>query len=1391
MASDYDDAFGKMGKLLDEPAAGLGAFEEEPKEKPGMGEWIGGFLNSAVQSPAELFGMDAGPEAEAFRLQNPVFGFVSELLGTSIPYIGWAKASKSIKAMETLIQGASGVGKAKPFVSGAIEEAVRYAPFEAARNISTAIVNPDKSGETFGESMINLGLGSAVGGLFKVAKAHGVLDQPFGELAGVDHHITVPTVKLQQVRENMAKGLYDNAVPKQSLERAERYAKHWEEQIKKEQLRGTERYVTLGGERKSGSLIMDYFFRPGARKGSETKLLTNALNDRRGLGTNAEAAEIIAETWGKEGLNGVRFPRVRTITGPADVTEKTIQSKMTPVGEDLWMTQDGNDGAYIFAKKISPEPLPGDVEKLSPLTATPEQIKAQAAVSEKIKDLQGKAEGYRVRAERMRRAGDETNAKRWEEEAYLTDTQVADMRKQANLLNPAKKEAAPGRERYVFWQTNDPHKFAGEAAKWNNAVLNSWGSGPKIIGEPGTIWEAADKMEEPYSLRQAFHTAGPTKQRAGIAALMNKQGTPEQLTFRHALGRWLKSIAAPGDFAYTGSPRANMIWKFANDVKEYGDSVVSALTRGAYQATGKKPVGDLLKAIGFTGEYKNQKPIVKIITDNLKTDADRAGFNHVRRYGISVDEAHKLRAEGQITDGAFNALEELHELNVRLLKSMNLTLEKAGLPLIKPTGKHYDLMNQWSGDIRVEIRDGEDHLVHMIGTNTGEEADKIVAAMKADPSIPKDWKFGNKTVRASTPEIYNASKFNVNSTAFSLADRVMKRVRPVSLKRKPGTAGFTADVGVQSNKEIYDEAEKHVRDLVNFTTDTTIRAKMQRHVEDLVAEDPFMANKLSSRYDTMMGRYSGFHQFQNAALDTVLGQAVGSNSADKISRAANSGMHMLQLGMGNVMHPTLTIVGSIQTLLPQIAYIAKAGDAALSKHYVPWAIGDGNGFARGAIGVLSPWKLVWQGIKGMRNASPELRKSFEFCADRGLISPTLDQEFFGTSAALGKSLKSAWENDGLWGAIKYASEYMPRKSEEMTRMMSISTGVEVAKTMLGLTDQAAINSFVSRFLKHTMFSYGAHAKPELFQGALGSTFGLFKNWTMNYMFWLGEYAGLAAKEKQMGPLLWMLGSTATVAGAGGTAVVGLADPFVKAFSGKGVYENIHDQFDPDNDLYADAIYHGLPGFFGLTLQGSAAMPGADPARDASMLYNFVMYDRMKKMGEFIGDGWDTWTSTGKHPMASGQVRDALAQALAPRSIMRAMQIQSDGYIHSLNTNQPIVQVSPIEGMMHVLGFNSVKASDAYEMASILFRDKQLRRRALAVYANKWMDAQENGSQKDLDEVYRMTVALGIPFNQLMRSVHGRRSRAAQDLVSSRLPKSERGRFEAARGLGEEEEPEAP
>lgn len=170
-------------------------------------DWFGHFTLSGIESMGELVGIKPDGATEEWRQQNPLASFLSEVAGTAVPYAGWFAATKKIKAFDKVIEGLGDSTK-MPFLTGAVREAARFAPFEAGRVIASQFVGTEPLDKMAGSAAVNLAVGAGLGGLFGAVGSAGTRAFPLAKLApGID--ISAPS----QIQQRFIQDLLDKGSP--------------------------------------------------------------------------------------------------------------------------------------------------------------------------------------------------------------------------------------------------------------------------------------------------------------------------------------------------------------------------------------------------------------------------------------------------------------------------------------------------------------------------------------------------------------------------------------------------------------------------------------------------------------------------------------------------------------------------------------------------------------------------------------------------------------------------------------------------------------------------------------------------------------------------------------------------------------------------------------------------------------------------------------------------------------------------------------------------------------------------------------------------------------------------------------------------------------------------
>jgi hypothetical protein len=236
-------------------------------------------------------------------------------------------------------------------------------------------------------------------------------------------------------------------------------------------------------------------------------------------------------------------------------------------------------------------------------------------------------------------------------------------------------------------------------------------------------------------------------------------------------------------------------------------------------------------------------------------------------------------------------------------------------------------------------------------------------------------------------------------------------------------------------------------------------------------------------------------------------------------------------------------------------------------------------------------------------------------------------EYLGARGAEEKGLRSLKSSEGFYNWLKAASSYLPGASEELSRNAAFTAGWITARDIRGVTDPDALYQFAKQFTERTSYLYSASDRPNFFNGPIGSSMGLFKNWMMNYMASMMEYTGAGLREGTWSPLMWQTIGTGITGGLAATPLYWAANGASKMFADKSIMQMAYDDFTGQQ---ADAVMFGLPAALtGVSLSSAMTSPGANPVRDAAQLFSLAIYDRAKYLYKAAGAGADVYALDGE------------------------------------------------------------------------------------------------------------------------------------------------------------------
>lgn len=337
-------------------------------------EWLEKFTKSSLESIPELIGITPSTETQQFRQDNPVSSFIGDMAGMAVPYMGWFKATKYLTRFDKAIEGLGNVSK--PFAQGAIQEAARFAPFEAGRLAVSQMVGDKPFSEMLGETSLNLALGSGIGGLLHGVAAAGVRDPGLATLfPGIDVAAPLP------LQARHMKGIIDSGqLQGEMLDRANYKYLNTLNAARTEELGPGHKYVApidylpdanntqlqhqlnrlfRTREAPDEKIIQVRKFAEGVEKDFPNQAAWTTAAEQGGLGPGFED-------------KGQFFRHISFNTTPervvgASKSAQTIDSQLTrnmeSVGDGAFMTREADDGMFVIARKVAGEPgkgTPGD-----------------------------------------------------------------------------------------------------------------------------------------------------------------------------------------------------------------------------------------------------------------------------------------------------------------------------------------------------------------------------------------------------------------------------------------------------------------------------------------------------------------------------------------------------------------------------------------------------------------------------------------------------------------------------------------------------------------------------------------------------------------------------------------------------------------------------------------------------------------------------------------------------------------------------------------------------------------------------------------------------------------------------------------------------------------------
>lgn len=1311
---------------------------------------LAGFVGSVFSSIPELFGAAPTPTAEQFRVNHPIAGLASEMLGFAVPYFGAEKIAQLPSVAPKLARGVENVlgvlgrdAASSPILAGATRELLVNAPVEASRLAVGSTYYPENH-DLWSDVALSTLLTGGIGGIAGAFRAGGkVLSKP-GQIAGADFTLA-PTHQLKMV-------LDENAPLVNTTK--EEFVPFLREQVFNEApgIGGASKkelpYVLpLEGQSAEDTAAINSLFKldkPAVSEetGKTTGLIKQKLIEGRGrnqlrVGGLQNVVDLLPESFqsADDIAKEVQFPRVVQVAdknGARQFAGLTSKPGWLQVNDRFALMQE-RDGSFVFSYKLA--------------DGTGQQV--------------GKGAG-------KTKAG----------------------------------------AQYLVGKTLNPGKFAPEAEKMADLVTAKWAKWGAAFS-PGRYEDVFNKNQDLFikamSVVDYRNIARQSEKdwKAGFVKKLGSQLAKEEgfldTKFGYKNSARLQEIAdaayatfKPTEFLQRQNPVYGRFFGLLRNAVRTADDLAVGIMRG--KAKPRQGVRMTKTLAGKDVDYESVIPGLRSIADAV-SDFTEPEAQLVRQLSgtdkLSPEGVEELVKAGQLSRRAGDAVNELRSINEHVIQNYVL-------PVFRETGhdvqwleNHLGIPHTPRGSLFYVVKNEAGKPVHLAFGETGAAAQreaKLVA--EEGRAAGKNWtidKADPKHLAAESEDklsklheqvVTNARRTKEEGEAIYKAMSRLAAIKassgrhpaiPVSSGMFKERTGISTSFKLQNRtkEELLSDMDGHLRQLLRFAGVQSWKERFGSVSATMLQKsDPTLYQDLTRKAGQMLGVEGQVTNALNNALRPILGRSLGAKPATKIAASVNQFMHLWNLGILNPSFALLNLLTPLQTVAPWLAHMQIASREDLAKtmfmDLVP------SPLPGGVAGSLNPMKVLFESIRLMKDPPKDLNGFFGQALDDGLFHPQQFEEWVGRHTRAQQTFADAYKEGGMPELLRKGSTYMAEQSERLSRLTAFNSAYILGKNFFGLEGDA-LYRFMRRGTELTMYNYAAVDRARLFTGPVGSILGLWKNWQLHFLGNMMNYAGLATKGEAFAPLMWTGASALALGGIGATPLVALAD-------GLGAWDKedknsflwTQKNFSPE---IGDAIYFGLPSFLGVSLQASSSIPGTDVRNETASLFSFALLEKYKRLQKALGDMMEARRTTG-HAFADPNVRDELWAATMPRAMTKLFSAIEGDYVKSMTTGSPQVRdLSPFARMVQGLGWNSTDV-ERYQVASRLMYESQQAHEELVLGLGKALsDAQLNGDSEKAEEIMRKAAAAGV-LPSVFRSAATHNTRESEGDILSRYNKAD-------------------
>jgi len=910
-------------------------------------------------------------------------------------------------------------------------------------------------------------------------------------------------------------------------------------------------------------------------------------------------------------------------------------------------------------------------------------------------------------------------------------------------------------DKWLMFKTDRPGKFVQgqQFTQDMETVAKKWHPTPfEEAPDMGTIGNDAKEFMDRFDLRNYEAIARDAKSESykGILPQISKLlpdikslRNLKEREFMQSLGENASAYFKPRMQQFRKNPRANYI---VNAVQMTYDKAMAEATRLTTGSIAKSP--NLFAAM-WKPTIDATKGSIKEAVDLLESSDNIGNFWKVQKAEIPADEiaTHEL-SKGFANPLLIKGAKMLEEVNAKVISDINKVQKATGKTVTEWRPGHYGLSRIFEGDTRVILKDGNKAVAAVGGVNKKAAQEHAAELLRQNPT----WRPG-ETVSISKM-VGKASRSGLPPGLGKLSHE------PNYLQPRTGLSGYKHELTPFTKDELMKSYDAAMTARTRYQAEMVSEHLMAPQMAALKKEDPAAYKAVYQRMQDFAGTQSPWSQIQNKAVDYALAPYMGGNSAAMIANGTQKSIYAWQLGSGNLVYPVQNMVALLQTTAPELVYTLNAPAERLARDYSFFTASGSKG-ASGVMASLNAMKILGRSLPMMAKAPKGLQEVIVKLTEDRSLDPKAIESFVGQNSSLVMSMKEALKQPN--GYVKWLASFanVPAvMSEKFARTHAATVGYIAATDYLKMTNPDDVYLFTKQFVNRTQYGYSVADKPRILTTPAGTMLGTFKNWMMNYIGTMSNYAGEAFTHNNWSPLIWQTASTAAIGGAGATPMYWMADKASEWMTDKSLMQNMYDEWG-DN---ADWAMYGLPAaLFGVSLYSQTKSPilASSPQQDATDMMNLVVWDRVKNAGTAIKDSVDYYMATGQSPAQSPRLSLELARAFLPTTVYKTMSVINDRIVSS-KTNYPIIgDVGPTDRVLYAFGFHPVELDKAMYVQNQLYDKKENMSNAINKLGLQYAEAMEQDDSATMNRVIHDSMSWGVSVNSVMRSAIAQKAKLRQ------------------------------